>query len=248
MKTLLTELSNNCNHCKEPVSGNYCSNCGQPAKLKRIDGRYIVHEIGDFFLANRGFLYTIKRMFINPGESVRLFITEDRYRFIKPVSFVIITSLLYTLICQFFHIGAQDFQFQQHEVELPTVNLLINWMTDYQGYTSIITGFFIAFWVKLFFRKSDYNIFEIFILFCFLSGVASLYSSIVIIIQGYTHLKLLHISILPIMIYYAWATAQFFDKKKATNYIKAFLSYIFGYLAFGILVAFIAVFIDLIIK
>jgi len=41
---------NSCKNCNEPINGNYCSNCGQPAKLKRIDGRYIVYEIRDTLL------------------------------------------------------------------------------------------------------------------------------------------------------------------------------------------------------
>ena len=71
---------NNCKNCNEPVNGNYCSNCGRPATLRRVDGRYIIQEIGDFLFANKGMLYTIKRVLISPGESVREFITEDRHR------------------------------------------------------------------------------------------------------------------------------------------------------------------------
>jgi hypothetical protein len=239
---------NNCKNCKEPITGNYCSNCGQPAKLKRVDRHYIIHEIGDVFGANKGFFYTLKRMLTNPGESVRHFIIEERYRFFKPVSFVFLTSLIYSFICHFFQIRAEDFYLQQPDMEFPTVTLFINWMTDYQGYTAIMSGFFMAFWIKLFFRKSGYNIFEVFILLCFLAGVSSLFSSIVVIVQGYTYIKLIHISILPLMIYHIWATAQFFDKKKAINYLKAFLSYILGYWVFGFLVACIAIFIDIVIR
>jgi hypothetical protein len=132
-------------------------------------------------------------------------------------------------------------------MEFPTVSLFINWMTDYQGYAAIISGFFIAFWIKLFFRKSGYNIFEIFILLCFLSGISALFSSLAVILQGYTHVKFITISTLPLMIYYAWATVHFFDNKKAISYIKAFLSYILGYFVFGFLVAFIGIFIDVIL-
>ena len=249
---------NSCRNCKEPVNWNYCPKCGQPVQLKRIDRHYIIQEIASAFNAEKGLLYTVKRVFISPGDSVRQYITEDRCRFVKPVMFVIITSLIYTLVSQLFHIDARDFQTLQYDtgdlsggtgqIELPTANLFINWMINYHGYSSIISGFFVAFWVKLFFRKSGYNLFEIFVLMCFISGISALLFSVGFIFQGLTHLNSVRIITSTAMIYSVWAIGQFFDKKKAASYIKAFISYMLGLLIFGILVVFVAIFIDIIIK
>ena len=238
---------NTCKNCNEPLNGNYCSNCGNAANLKKIDGRFIVREIASAFNAERGWLYTLKKLLTTPGESVRRYITEDRSRFVKPIAFVIITSLIYTLVSNFFHIDAKEFQVQlsgETEVLLPTQDLLINWTIDYNGYATLIVGFFMAFWVKLFFRKSGYNLFEIFVLFCYISGIGSLFSSVIFIIQGLTHLNLIYSSSFIAMFYYSWATGQFFDRKKAGSYIKAFLSCLLGLLLFGFLLGFIAVAID----
>ncbi len=237
---------NNCKNCNELINGNYCSNCGQPAQLKRIDRTYIISEIGDFLFAHKGMIYTIKNVLISPGESIRRFITEDRYRFVKPITFLFITSLVYTLACHLFHIDAKDFYTQQPEIEYPTVNLFTNWMIEYQGYTNIISGLFMAFWLKLFFRKSGYNIFEIFILFCFISGISALFFTVTTILQGLTQLHLMNISALIVTIYYAWAIGQFFDKKKAAGYIKALLSCILGFLIFGFLITFVGILIDIV--
>ena len=244
----LASAENVCKNCSEPINGNYCSNCGQPAKLKRINGHYIISEIGEFLFANKGMIYTIKKMLISPGESVRRFIKEDRYRFVKPISFLFITSLIFTLVSHFFHIEAKDYYPQQQaDIEYPTVNLFINLMLEYQAYTHLISGLIVAFWIKLFFRKSEYNIFEIFILLCFISGVSSLFYTLVAIIQGLTQLSLINISTLIVMIYYAWAIGQLFDKKKVISYIKAFIICILGYLVIGFLVAFVGIFIDIVI-
>jgi hypothetical protein len=238
---------NTCRNCNETVNWNYCPNCGQPVKLKRIDGQYLIQEIGDFFFANKGMLYTIKKVLMSPGESVSRFITEDRYRFVKPITFLFITSLVYSFVCYLFHIGVEDFYLQPlpEEMELPTFTLMMNWISNYSGYTSIISGFFVAFLIKLFFRKSGYNLFEIFILLCFASGITALFSSVVVIFQSIANLKLIHLTALISMIYFAWAIGQFFNRKKAGSYIKAFIACILGYLIFGFLVAFIAIFIDM---
>jgi len=239
----------NCKNCNEPINGNYCSNCGQPAKLKRIDKHYIFHEIGDFLFANKGMIYTIKRVLINPGESVRRFITEDRYRFVKPITFLFITSLIYTLVNHFFNIRAEDYYQQSDILEGSTASLIFNWMLiEYPGYSNIITGLFMAFWIKIFFKKAGYNLFEIFILLCFVSGVTTLFISVVAIIQGITHLKLIQISSYIGIIYLTWAIGQFFDKTRAISYIKAFLSYILGSLILGILIGGVGAIIDIIVK
>jgi len=240
---------NTCRNCNETVNWNYCPNCGQPTQLKRIDGRYLIQEIGDFFFANKGMLYTTKRVLIRPGESVKQFITEDRYRFVKPITFLFITSLVYTLINYLFGIGANDYTQQYDDLEGSTAGLIFRWMLiDYPGYSGIITGLFIALSVKMFFRKSDYNLFEIFILLCFVTGITTLFISVIAIIQGITHLKLLEYSSYFGMIYLFWAIGQFFDRKKAISYIKAFLSFILGTITLGILIGIIGTLIDILIK
>jgi len=242
-----------CKNCNEPIYGNYCSNCGQPVKPQRIDRHYIMREMASVLYAEKGMIYTLKRMFINPGESIRLYIKEDRKLHIKPITFIIITSLIYTLICRFFHINSEHFysSVSSDGLEFPTVHLFLNWMINYQGYVNIIIGLFTAFWIKLFFRKSHYNLSEIFILMCYVSGVTVLLHSLVIFFQAATQLNLLtllHISNLVVICYFVWVAIHFFETKKAIDCIKAFLSFGLGMLLFGFLIAFCAIFIDTVIK
>ena len=199
-------------------------------------------EIGDFFLANRGMVYTIKNVSVRPGESVRQFVLEDRYRFVKPVTFLFITALIYALIRNLFHL-----ELSINERMEGIASLIMKWLMNHNGYLHIIAGLFVAFWVKIFFRKAGYNLFEIFILFCFAFGISTLFNSVVVIIQGITHLKLINISIVIVVIYNTWAIGQFFGKKKVANYMKAFLSYSLGFLTFGFLIAVLAT-IEVLIK
>ena len=240
---------NICSICKEPVTGNYCSNCGRPALLKRINGRYVMHELGDFFVANKGMIYTVKNLLIRPGDSVRRYLTEDRSQFVKPITFAIITSLIYTLVCHLLHIEAANFQMQQsNEIELPSLNRFINWMIDYQGYFSLLIGFFIAFWLKLFFRKSGYNLYEIFVFLCYITGIPSLIFSVILTFQVLVHQNFIPISAFIALIYQIWATGQFFNKRKVTSYIKALFSYVLALFVLSISATTVIVFIDIIIK
>jgi len=236
-----------CKNCNEPVHGNYCANCGDPIKLKRIDKQYIMNDISDFFLTHKGLFYTVKKVFITPGKSIRQFIAEDRHRFVKPITFVIITSLFYAIINHIFSIGAEDYYDPSKLESESTPALLMKWiLIDYPGYSNLLIGLFMAFWIKIFFKKAGYNIFEIFVLMCFITGVGTLYMSLAAIIQGFIHVKILQIASYIGIIYYTWAIGQFFDKKKIASYLKGFLSYIFGTLVLGFLIGLVGTIIDMI--
>ena len=229
---------NSCKNCNEPISGNYCSNCGEPAKPQKIDRHYVMQEIANVLFTHSGLLFTLKRLLTSPGESVRYYITESRSRYVKPITFVVITALIYTLVSHFFYIDTKIFSLQP-DMEVSAFTYFRNWMIDYHGYANMIIGFLIAFWVKVFFRKLGYNLFEIFILMCFIIGVQSCFTSLIFIIHGLTHLRLLPIAMLFALIYNTWAIGQFFDRKKVTSYIKAFLSYVLGIVTFAISVTFV---------
>ena len=244
----------NCKNCNEPIGGKFCSNCGQPAELRRIDNYYLIHEIRDFFFANKGMLYTVKKVLVSPGKSVRSFLAEDRHRFIKPITFLFITSLIYTIVNYLFNIGTEDYQFEGIEAGT-TAYRIFDWMLiQHPAYAGIITGLFIALWVKLFFRKAGYNLLEIFILLCFVAGVSTLFMSIASIVKGITGWNILQPASFIGNIYLIWAVGQFFNrkefstKKKVWTYVKVFLSYLLVIILMALLIVFIGAVIDEIIK
>ncbi|WP_313265727.1 DUF3667 domain-containing protein [Sphingobacterium sp.] len=87
----------NCKNCGTDITLNFCPNCGQPAILKRIDAHYIAHEIEHVLHFERGILYTIRELITTPGKNVKKYIAENRSRLVKPIIFIIITSLIYLL-------------------------------------------------------------------------------------------------------------------------------------------------------
>jgi len=231
---------NNCRNCKEPVEWDYCPKCGQPAKLKRIDWQYIVQEIGEFFYANKGMIYTIRKVLISPGDSVREFLTEGRHRFIKPITFLFLTTLIYMLVAHLFNIGVEDIS----PVKIDMGEMLSPfaiWIMENPRYSITLIAIFVAFWLKIIFKKYGYNFFEIFILMCFVTGTVTLIDALGAIFQGITNINPTQISLYIGIIYNTWAIGQFFDRKKAASYVKAFLSYIIGAFTLGIIIAIVVI-------
>lgn len=237
---------NNCNNCNNELTGKYCSNCGQPVQMKRVDGHYILHEIEHVLHFERGILFTIKELLLRPGKSVKEFIVKDRSKLVKPIIFIIISSLIYTLCIHFFHIENQYINLSGEENT--GAGAIFTWSQNHYGYANIIIGLCIAFWLKLFFRKYGYNFFEILILLCFVIGMEMLVLSVFALFEGLTHFDLMKISGMVGTLYCAWATGQFFDKNKLTSYLKALASILLGLILFSILGFVLGLLIDLVIK
>lgn len=227
------------------MNEEFCSNCKQNIKPKRIDGHYILHEIEHVLHFDRGILYTIRELLIRPGENIRNFISENRSRLVKPVLFIIVTSLIYTIISHFFHIEEGYIKIDAAKgMQLNTIN---HWVQSHYGYSNIIMGGFIAFWLKIFFKKYDYNFFEILILLCFILGMEMLMFSVFAIFEGVTKYPLMQIAAVIVFVYFSWAVGQFFDKSRIASYFKALVSYILGMITFGISIVILGALMDLII-
>lgn len=238
----------NCNHELKP-NENYCPHCGNPVKLKRIDKHYVSHEIIHLLHFEKGFFYTIKGLMIRPGVVIKEFISENRNRHMKPIAFLILTSLLFTLVAHYFH--AEDMYNEKERLMFANsyVGTIQNWVQTHYGYANIIMGGFIALCVKLLFRKYNYNFFEISVLLCFVMG-----QGMFIITLGTFFVNLIGASAYKILIsvvalaYPTWAIGQFFAAGKIMSYVKAFTAYVLGYLFFYIGVIIIGIAADMIFK
>lgn len=236
----------NCKNCDHSVNLNYCPNCGQAVNLKRISGKYIIHEIEHVLHFERGILFTIKELLINPGQNIKNYLTENRNRLVKPILFIIVTSLIYMVCANIFHFT--DGYISYIDNQKTTTGAIMKWVQLHLGYSNIIMGICIALWTKLFFKKHDYNLFEVLILLCFVMGMGMLIYSIFGIIQGLTHANIVQYGGIVGLIYTTWAVGNFYDKRKIAAYVKSFFAYILGMLTFSVLMILTGAVIDVIIK
>lgn len=240
-----------CKTCGSTITENFCGQCGQPAKLKRIDAHYISHEIQHLLHFEKGFLHTVKELLVRPGQSIKEHITVNRNKHIKPIPFLIFTSLLYTLISHYFHLN-EIFKAQGPEaaaLSKSSISTLFTWVEGHYGYANIMMGGLIALWIKVFFRKYQYNLFEITILLCFVMGEGMLLLSVATILAGLLNNPFLfNVVGFIIWLYAAWAIGQFFENRKLGGYFKALVAYGLGNISFYLVLIIIGVLYDLITK
>ncbi len=204
---------------------------------KRIDGKYILHEIISVLNFDKGIFYTIKELIIRPGKSIRCFIQKDRAKLVKPITYILFCSLIYAIA-------------QQHLTNSDAINQAIRgysdgfgskesividflkWTKNNYGYTNILQSIFIALWIKLFFRKFNYNIFEILTLLLYILGTSTLIYSVFVILDILTGYRLVYWGGFIGFIYSSWAIARFYNKNSILNYFKGAMANFLGMLFF----------------
>lgn len=221
----------NCKNCTSKIHGNYCSHCGNAKQLKRIDGHFILHEIEHVLHFEKGLFFTIRELLLRPGKCVREYVSENRSRLVKPIIFIIVTSLIYTLAEHLFSIEKGYFKISDDTT--PTYDAISRWVHSHYGYANIIMGFFIACWLRIFFRKHDVNFFEILILLSFVMGIGMLFFAVAAVLKGVTGFNVMPAISGLTFIYLSWAIGQFFDQRKLTGFLKSGVAYLLGFLSFS---------------
>ena len=218
---------------------NISSINNEARQIKRIDFHYLVHEVEHVIHFERGFLYTVREILLRPSETIKTFLLSDRSKLTKPIIFVILCSLFYTLLNSFFNLE-EDYGSAAENI-MPAVAGMLKWIQSHYGYANLIMLIFIAPWIKLFFRNSPYNFWEMVVMLCYVNGISMLFATLFGILELVLNIKVLMVGILLATGYTIWAIGQFFNKKDALTYIKAFFAYWIGYLTFMIVMMVLAV-------
>ncbi|EEI90240.1 hypothetical protein HMPREF0765_4191 [Sphingobacterium spiritivorum ATCC 33300] len=229
---------------KQEKAGNF-----EDQKLKRINSNYISHEIQHLIHFEKGFPFTIKNLLLRPGKSIREFLFENRDKYVKPVLFLVVSSVVFLLLMSFLHIHLSFFNIDTMEILKGKIRSkeIGAWTNKNMGYSQLIMGIFISLWIKVFYRKYKYNIFEILVLLSFVLGEALLIFAFFIIVANIVQSE--NVAVFGIIVYFVyiiWAIGQFFGEKKAINYIKSFFVYFLGnatYLATLVSIAYLLKFI-----
>lgn len=198
--------------------------------LKRIDATYIWEEITSVLNFDKGLFYTIRELIIRPGATVKEFLLYDRKRVIKPIFFVVFSSV-------FFIISQEVFSFQigstPTNIESDGIKMIFEWTAEHFEIINIIVGFFIGLWTRLFFYKSKFNIYEILILIFFIMGMENFIYAFLGILESSTGFGSNSIAFLLALMYSSWAMGNFFNKNRALSYIKSLLAFTFGLLTYA---------------
>ena len=223
------------------------NNSEQDNKLSRIDIKYILGQFLNIFSIDKGFLYTIKSLLLQPGTSIRNFIYFDRKKMMKPLIFLTLCSAIFLLSAHWTGISYSIFELKSFTISGKKFETgkLSNWLNENVAYLNIIVAIYSSLWARLFFKNSGFNIYEIATAMFYIFGqtilILTFFILIYIPLNSYINSSLL---IIPILIYTTFAIQKFFTiekKLKFLNILKSVIVYFFGIFSHIIVIAGMAI-------
>lgn len=145
-----------CKNCNQTYKGHFCNNCGQSAETHKLDVHFLWHDIQHGLLHfDKGILYSAKKLFTEPGITIREYIEGKRIHHFKPISLVIVLATVYGLLCHLF-----DIHLIVSENNIEKANHYNEWSTSHFAWITLITIPFYTIGTFVFFRKQGYNFIE----------------------------------------------------------------------------------------
>jgi hypothetical protein len=230
-----------CKACSNSFETKFCPACGSAAAVKRIDRHYVVHELQhDIIHLEKGFLFTVKELTLRPGTAVRNFLGGNRSRYYKPIGFLIVCSVIYTVISHW--IGKPPIPASGNG----NMDKINHWVEAHYSYANLIEILLIALSLHWFFGRKGYNYFEHLVLMSYLTGYGMLVGTVLMLFSRATGVASSDsIFLFFVLLYTVWAVGMFYKAKSWLVYGRALLAYITGFMLFVLLAIVVGVILEL---
>lgn len=240
----------NCSTCKTDSSGDFCSSCGNPLVIHRIDKSYLTQELLKLIGYERGFLYTAKGLLLRPGKVIREYIEEDRQKITKPITYLILTSLIYTFISHYFKTDMIQNEMLKRMYGDSLTYQLFYWVQNNYGYANLLLLVPITLWARFLFGDYKYNLYETFVVMSLVMAEGMLlYTLHVVLNFTFPTIALLNEFIMGfiMLVYLTWSIGQFYEGKRL-SYFKALLSYVLGMTTFQVVIVIVGTILSIVLK
>ncbi|MCX8530763.1 DUF3667 domain-containing protein [Chryseobacterium luquanense] len=217
-----------CKNCGNSFEGNYCNQCGQSAKTKRINHEFLWEDVQHGLLHyDKGIGYSLKKLFEKPGNVINDYIEGKRVNHFRPISMVIIMSTIYALIYHLLNLN--------HRSALDeSSGLILEKIFEHYYWFVVATLPIYAFTTYIMFKKTGYNFYEVIIFEAFKTsqrlGVHIVFLPILYFLKersGFNTVS--NILIIIDFILILWTNKQFFNTMSSK---KVFLKSLAGYILY----------------
>jgi predicted nucleic acid-binding Zn ribbon protein len=209
----------NCPNCSAPVQDEerFCSSCGQKNRLSRLNTRLILMELIQSVTETKGLPHLVLQLIRRPGIVAREYVGGKRKSYFHPFNFLILVVGITSM-----------FLGQSHIISHQTGKSMVNagqFMDEHANIIIFLNVPILAFYNWKLFARSGYNFAEHLVLVSFLSGLKSMFFSVLVLpciffFSG-NYFTFIGIYMSLWMGYFTWANCQFLNR---TGLIVAFKS------------------------
>jgi len=217
--------------------GYFCPECGQRMNIHRVTfGETFQDLVNALFSINAPLLITIKDLVIKPGVLLRNYLNGQRRRYYKPVSFFILTTVLYLIVRSL--IGFDPFRnsmitVQEQPLDATRLTDARNFMLLNINNFLFIFVFTLAIFSKLFFYRR-YSLAEFLAISFYLLGVYTLLVTCNMFVVQYFGDQLQPMGIFVMSLYFVFAMCSLFQSSYFLVAVKAFLLFILAFMSYAL--------------
>ncbi|MFN7116007.1 MAG: DUF3667 domain-containing protein [Saprospiraceae bacterium] len=233
-----------CKNCSAVLHGEYCSACGQKTITERITLPKIFHDLFAIFTnLEKGFWYTLKMLFVNPGEVIRNYINGKTVQYYPPLRYLLLWVAISVALSLFTGLYDQQQEAMQElttmsqkpevaEMQRKMQQQIQNEMRKYLNFLPLAMLPFMGLASLLAFRRRGENYAEHLVLNAYAYGQTTAVGIVIqLLILAFPKLipflavKVILLSVL----YYTYLYRSFFQVRTAQATIKAVFSTVLGY-------------------
>ncbi|CAM1343976.1 DUF3667 domain-containing protein [Tenacibaculum amylolyticum] len=227
-----------CKNCGTEVTGNYCSHCGQRTTVDQVTFKEAFHDFySALFSIDGPFVNTLKLLFVNPGKLFRDFLYGKRKKYYKPISFFILTTVVFVLIRTLFNSDpmAGMAKVDLNSEELNTLSYKAGkFMSNNINNILFVFVFTCAMFLKLFFYKK-YRFIEFLVVSFYLLSFYTIITTVSIPILKTIDFQYRALPLMLMSIYVAYAMSSFIKGTKIKIIGKAILAYFLALIFYMVL-------------
>ncbi len=192
------------------------------------------------FEIDRGAIYTLRRLFVNPGAMFLDYLGTRRYHYVPSFRMLVLSTALILLI--FNYLGSFDefFGGVKEGADSLDSESIDQFQRFFVNYFNLLLWLYLPFgalFTKLFNRKQDFTFAEHLVLQSYLLSIANLLGVIFLFSSIINYTLLLVLYIIPVGIYYAYAYKEVFAKSWGKSILESTIVMTLSYLLYFLLVS-----------
>lgn len=235
----------NCPNCRTALQGPICHQCGQKARTGRWTVRVLIRQfIQQLTDIEKGFLFTIKMMFVAPGVLVRNYWSGKTVNYYGPFKYLLIWTAVNLAVS--FWLDIDDLLQQSLQPAALEQNLSAAEIEaadqQFDSWLNVLVLLLIpvfSFFTQKLFSKGKYNYAENVIMNAYMFGQQSMISTLTqFIFFLFPSLFVLYIgfNFSVSLLYNTYVFKQVFQENTWITLLKALLIGILGLIVFGVLI------------
>ena len=211
-------------------------------KIERITLRKIFKDILYALYLERGMGYTLKRLFVAPGQTVDEYLFEDRSRLTRPFQLIIFLVAIATFLTLFILPNTEQLLVDLHKTKgwadfTPAVQQSMEWFTmNMKQYFNVffLAGIpFVSVATYLIFRKAKYYFAEHLIINTYISAPQTVFFILYVPFINNSGL-MASVQVIPVIVYTIYAYRGIFKLSWTEGVWRSVLVFVFYQFIFGL--------------